>query len=104
MPGRIRRPDQRTLRRPVVGDKSECRCSCVFAGGLKYIYNALEPPERSGLMARGLQAAPLGRANKRMHATADTQDFILGNLAWRRVMRGVRCFSFLRGEKWKLGP
>ncbi len=34
--------------------------------------------------------------NKRMHATADTKDFIISRRAWRRVMRGVR---FL-GEWW----
>jgi hypothetical protein len=28
--------------------------------------------------------------NKRMHATADTQDVIFGQLVGRRVMRGVR--------------
>ena len=29
-------------------------------------------------------------SNKRMHATRDTQAVIKGNLAGRRVMRGVR--------------
>ena len=40
-------------------------------------------------MARQAQAAPLGRSNKRMHATRDTLPVINLHLAGGRVMRGV---------------
>jgi hypothetical protein len=36
------------------------------------------------------QARARRRSNKRMHATADTTDFIFGKALGRRVMRGVR--------------
>jgi hypothetical protein len=35
-------------------------------------------------------AKDVPQSNKRMHATADTQAVIFGNLLGRRVMRGVR--------------
>jgi hypothetical protein len=41
-------------------------------------------------VARQAQAAPHGRSNKRMHATADTEAVIISRGLWRRVMRSVR--------------
>jgi hypothetical protein len=45
-------------------------------------------------MARQAQAAPLGRSNKRMHATRNSAAFKL-NLGGGRVMRGVMLLVLL---------